>query len=211
MEHWENLSLSDLKEYIPEIGWVYEEWKDIPDFEGLYKISSFGRIKALDRTVYVRSGRVSAYYKAVSGAIKKATKDRQGYLSISLYKENIRYPKLVHRLVGVSFIENPNNLPEVNHKKGNKTDNRVLELEWMTTSDNQKHSFRELKRKIVVPPCLKGVNNFRSKKVLCKTNGKEYGSIGEAARELGLFIPHVSAVCNGKYKQIKGHEFAFIK
>lgn len=70
-----------------------------------------------------------------------------GYFQIGLYKNNVRYFIGVHRLVAEAFIPNPNNKTCINHKNGIRTDNRVENLEWVTYSENMKHSYSVLKRK----------------------------------------------------------------
>lgn len=116
-------------------------WKDIAGYEGLYQISSTGEVKRVER-YYTQlnslTGRVNN--KLLSEMIMKPFEDEDGYLRISLIKENSRKKHFVHRLVAMNFIPNPENKPEVNHKEGNKKDNRVEMLEWNTTSENQIHA-----------------------------------------------------------------------
>jgi hypothetical protein len=67
---------------------------------------------------------------------------KDGYQHVSLYHDGKVYQLSIHRLVALYFIENPDNKPEVNHKNGNKTDNNVKNLEWVTTSENIIHAFK---------------------------------------------------------------------
>jgi len=106
-----------------------EIWKDIPGFEGFYEISSFGRIKS--------------FKKNRDGEILKLTNKKGHYFSFVLQgKGKERKSARIHRLVAEAFIPNPDNLPEVNHKDGNKQNNMVDNLEWCTSSHNVQHSIR---------------------------------------------------------------------
>ena len=107
-----------------------EIWVTIKDFED-YQVSNLGRIKSLSsRSHYVTK--------------EKILKPQIGeyYLHVDLYKDKKDHTKTIHSLVAKAFIPNPNNLPEVNHKDGNKYNNNVTNLEWSTFSDNTKHAYR---------------------------------------------------------------------
>ena len=103
-----------------------EIWKDIPNYEGRYQVSNHGRVYSLNQRKTLMKPSISNY----------------GYHRIGLYKNNVRTFKFIHRLVAQTFIPNPNNLPEVNHLDGVKTNNKVNNLEWSTKSNNEKHAFR---------------------------------------------------------------------
>lgn len=110
-----------------------EKLKDIPGYEGLYKISNNGN-------VYRIANLCNQDKRIVKGQLVK------GYSYVCLCKNHI--PKFYqrHRLVALAFIKNPNNLPQVNHKNGNPADNRVENLEWCSASYNAIHSARILNR-----------------------------------------------------------------
>ena len=116
-----------------------ECWKPIKDYEGIYEVSNYGRVKSLERVIY-NSGTKNGLYTIHEKIIKqRINKKRHGYCELSLHKNGKEKRFKVHRLVAEAFIPNPNNLPEVNHIDGNKENNTLSNLEWVTSSENQKH------------------------------------------------------------------------
>lgn len=113
-----------------------EVWKDIKGYEGLYQVSNLGNVKSIPRP-------------RTKGGILKQRKSNSGYSQVRFTKEHKGYMLYVHRLVAQAFITNPNNLPQVNHKDGNKQNNRADNLEWITSQDNVLHRFRVLKQEPV--------------------------------------------------------------
>lgn len=154
-----------------------EEWKDIDELKGIYKISSLGRVKSLERTIIRSNGRV----QNIKERIKKSGLDSWGYSRIRLgCKEEWKTYK-VHRLVAKAFLGDSDKL-EVNHKNGVKSDNRASNLEWVTPSENMKHSVKIG----LFKPCL-GENNKGGDKLTNKLvkeirdnyNGESFVSIGK--------------------------------
>ena len=103
-----------------------EIWKDIDGFQNFYQISNFGRIKS--------------FKKESKGKILKNTNKNGDYFSVVLKNKNKTLYAKIHRLVAEAFIPNPNNLPCVNHIDGNKQNNKVENLEWVTYKENFEHS-----------------------------------------------------------------------
>lgn len=109
-----------------------EIWKDIPEFDGRYQISNFGRIKSIK---HLRST------SAIKEMILVTQINRLGYERVRLFKNIRNISFSIHRLVAAAFISNPLKLREVNHKDSNKSNNNVANLEWATRSTNVKHAY----------------------------------------------------------------------
>lgn len=100
------------------------EWRDIEGYDGKYQVSSLGEV------LYVSKG-----------TLIKPSKDTKGYTRVNLYLNGKCKTKKVHRLVGCAFLDNGDNLPQINHMNGIKWDNRRENLEWCDQSHNQKHAY----------------------------------------------------------------------
>ena len=104
-----------------------EIWKDIKGFEGHYQVSNFGRVKSI---------------KFRKERILKPANNGCGYLYVNLSKNGKYNIYLIHRLVALIFISNPNNLPEINHRDEDKTNNKVENLEWCDRKYNMNYGTR---------------------------------------------------------------------
>ena len=159
-----------------------EVWKDIPEYEGLYQVSNLGRVKSLKREKFLKPN-VDAY----------------GYLCVDLYKNKNHNFKRIHRHVAEAFIPNLENKPQINHIDGNKQNNNVNNLEWVTPCENIKHKFDVL-----------GYKQSNCKKVLCVESNRVFDSLHDASRILGINFKNISAVCRGKRKTAGGYHWNFI-
>lgn len=173
-----------------------EDWKDIKDYEGLYQVSNLGRIKSLSTKVFNGKG-----YRIKPERLLKLTCDKDGYLIVFISKGKIRKSKKVHRLVAQAFIANPEGKPQVNHIDGNKRNNRITNLEWVTNLENSIHAWQtglQYKRF--------GKDNLHCKPVIQydtqmnKIN--EYISIKEASRDTNISLSTIIDSCKGKIKNI---------
>ena len=107
-----------------------EEWKKIPGYEGLYEVSNMGNVRNVRRNKLLR-----------------LSKTNNRYIRVSLCKNGIKTGLTVHRLVAEAFLPNPDNLPEVNHKDEDKTNNRVENLEWCDHKYNMNYGTRNIRAK----------------------------------------------------------------
>jgi hypothetical protein len=106
---------------------TWETWKDVAGYENKYQVNNFGHIKSL-----LRKGKI----------LKNSVLSKTGYLCVDLCYNGKITKHTIHRLVAKAFIPNPENKEQVNHINGVKKDNRVINLEWSTRSENQLHSIR---------------------------------------------------------------------
>lgn len=110
-----------------------EQWLPISGYEGYYEISNTGKVRSLTRTIIRKNG----HPQTIKGKEKILSLDpTTGYYKVILCKEGKGQTCYVHRLVAMNFIPNPNNLPCVNHKDENKTNNNIDNLEWCTPKEN---------------------------------------------------------------------------
>lgn len=198
MDFWQNLTLENLSfEFAGEI--IVEIWKAIVGYEMLYEVSSFGRIKSLPRRY--------RNYQRKSNKILHQAIGSHGYPMVTLVKNGKEVKRTVHSLVAEAFLPNPENKPQINHKWGIKTDNRVSELEWVTFSENSKHSYDILGNitwnkgiKVGTRILGKAVSQYSLKGTFIKS----FESQIEAERQTGINSRSISAATTGLAKTAGG-------
>ena len=167
-----------------------EEFKEIIGYEGLYWVSNLGNVKSKRKQL-------------------KLCLDVYGYLVVNLSKEGKMKTFTVHRLVALHFIDNPNNLSQVNHKDECKTNNCVTNLEWCTQQQNHDYGTRNERTG-------RSQMNKQGNKVLLQYDLqgnfiKEFPSVSEASRELGKSQANISRCANGFKNQAYGFIWKFKK
>lgn len=161
-----------------------EEWRPVVGFEEDYEVSSLGRVRSIDRVRECISKYGKPYIQHYKGRDKKLLDSWDGYLETHLQHyengESRNYYARVHRLVADAFIPNPDNKPQVNHKNGNKKDNRVENLEWVTEAENTQHAIKELHGNWVHK--YGACTDIRVK---CLNTGQWFNTLTEASRAVG--------------------------
>lgn len=152
-------------------------WKDIPGYEGLYQVNQLGQVKSLPKY------RGNTYYEDY---IMRGKKDSSGYLHYELRKDGNSKTYSAHRLVAQAFLPNPEELPEVDHINGDRADNRVSNLQWITKTDNV--------RKSTAATVIK-----------CVETGQIFQSIQEAANWIKRNRTCFTKYFAGKQKTIAGY------
>ena len=177
-----------------------EIWKEIPGYEGYFEVSNLGNFRSMDRMVKYKNNGLRKY----PGKPLKVEQMQDGYQRIVLMKEAVKKRYMCHRLVALTFIENPNNLPQINHKDGVRNNNIVNKLEWCYQIQNTQHSIN------VLGKTMKGKTN--SKPVYCKELDREFKSMKQAIEFLG------NHACNEGIKKAivanrpyHGYTFSFIE
>lgn len=113
-----------------------EVWKDISGYEGYYQVSTYGRVRGIDRIIKLTRSKMQLR----KSKILSQHKTRDQYVLAWLSKDSSSKGFSVHRLVAIAFLPNPNNLKEVNHKDLNKANNHVSNLEWIDKAGNMNHA-----------------------------------------------------------------------
>ena len=175
-----------------------EIWQDIQGYENLYQCSSLGRVKSL-------------WFGKEK--ILKQIKDKNAYCRVILYKEGKIKSYLVHRLVALHFIPNPQIFSQVNHKDENPSNNCVENLEWCTAKYNCNYgTYNEKCRK-----AKKNKSNLTSSKSILQFSKSgniilgKWDSISQASKELNIKCSNICTCCKGKYKTCGGYRWMYLE
>jgi len=168
------------------------EWKPIKGYKGLYKISSLGQVRRID-----------------TGLILKYCINSSGYPVLNLCRDGIQKLYLLHRLIALAFIPNPENKPHVNHKNSVRTDFSINNLEWVTSSENIQHAYDNGRMENNIEAARKASIKAHSKPVswIHDIYGIEFLSATDLIRKYPLqklHRGHLSSVSTGKRKHHKG-------
>lgn len=164
-----------------------EIWKEIKGTNGNYQVSNLGNIRSIPRN------------RTKGGILKPLRCDRNNYDLVSIYINGVKKRCFIHKLVAQAFIPNPLNKPQVNHKNGNKQDNRVSNLEWVTCQENIEHSYRHRLHK--------------TKQVIQSETGcivKVYRNSLFASKETGINQSSIWYCLNGRQKAAGGYEWCYV-
>ena len=176
-----------------------EVWKSIPGYEGIYEVSSLGRIKSLARYVSAKDGRKPRFYEE---KILKPFSNRKGYQYIILCDMDGTHKRdAIHRLVAKVFIPNKNKERyDIDHKDGNTANNNMSNLRWVTRKEN----------------CQNPITNSRMEDKVCKSvirlgkdgEMKEYQKMTDVQAD-GFRASKVCMCCKGKHKTHKGYMWMY--
>lgn len=171
-----------------------EIWKDVIGFEGFYQVSNLGRVKRLSREIW-KNGKV--WYTCKEIILK--TYINKGYEYVWLGSGNSKTLCKMHRLVATHFIPNPDNLPLVNHKDENPSNNCVDNLEWCTHKYNMNYGTLIERKK-----------HYNNKSVLCVETGETFVSTCEVKRRYGYDVSYIGSACK-KNIMVYGYHWKYIK
>lgn len=174
-----------------------EIWKDAKGFKGLYMVSNYGRIKAIN---------FGNHYK--SQLIKQRI-GVKGVYYVDLSKNNKKYSRPIHRIIAETFISNPHNKPQVIHINGDKSNNTVKNLKWVNNSQNQQNVIKLGLRHI---PQGKEVHNHRSVYQLDMNLNiiDSWDTITEASKRFDIPTTNISKVCKGQRNKAGGYIWMYM-
>lgn len=181
-----------------------EEWRDVVGYEGYYQVSSLGAVKRLGR----------ADTKVKSDRLIHPVIANNGYLTVRLSVDGCGKNYLVHRLVAEAFIPRVDGKECVDHVDGDRTNNKVENLRWVTYSENNENiirlgNFKQMRDRNFTKES-RVLYEQRNKRPVVRSDGKYYESVRAAARDLGYKTPNaINHVLHGRSKTAKGYTFRY--
>jgi hypothetical protein len=176
-----------------------EIWKDVVGYEGVYKVSNLGIVKRV------------AGVQAKNERILTQLNNGNGYMGVCLCINSKPIRMYVHRILATAFLTNTDNKPQVNHKDGDRSNNVLSNIEWVTSSENHHHKYQVLKRDGTNKGKF-GKLNWNSKKVGMYLNEsliREFSGAMEASRELKCSDSTIRKVIYGKRSCFNGYTFKY--
>ena len=158
---------------------MQEEWRDVIGFEGFYQVSNYGGIRSVN---HFSRNNTNGGKRMVPGKVIKPYRAGAGYAYVTLSKNEKRHKVAVHRIVAETFIPNYDNLDEVNHIDGDKANNSVENLEWVSHKDNIIHMVKNGLTRKATP-------------VMCVETGMIYASLCEAEKGTGVYRRGIKKAC----------------
>ena len=173
-------------------------WKPVVGYEGLYEVSNCGKVRSVE---HYTNG-----HHLMAKELKPTMSQR--YLYVKLYKNAKPRTIRLHRIVAEAFVPNPMHKPQVNHINGNRLDNSVGNLEWCTSSENLRHAYKTGLKDIE-----DSMRKIRKKVLQLDMDGnavREWRSMSDAARELGLQVSNISHCCKGRIRSTGGYRWELV-
>jgi hypothetical protein len=152
------------------------QWQPIHGYEGYYKVSDTGIVRSIDRKINLQNGKS----RKIKGRTIASKKNNDGYLFVSVSRDGESITKYIHRAVAEAFLPNPKNLPEVNHLNGDKCNNCIVNLAWVTHRQNVQHCYDTGLCK------NKGGNHVFAVGVIDNMLGKEFSTIKDWCAARGI-------------------------
>lgn len=166
------------------------EWRDTYIYGEQYQVSNTGIVR-----------------NKITGHILKPQSDKKGYLRVTLSRKNVQVTLKVHRVVAIAFIENSKNLPQVNHKDGNKENNSVDNLEWISNYDNMQHA-----KKHGLTNHVENAGRKRRPVAGISNSGEtiEFNLLAEAAETCHVSRSNLCSALKGKRNMCGGYKWKYI-
>lgn len=183
----------------------FEFWQDIPEWEGLYQVSTYGNVRSLDRMQPFKNRWGFICDKRIKGQDIKPIEDKCGYLTVNLKDKEKNKVLKIHRLVGITFLPKwETGYDQINHKNEIKSDNKVENLEWCDTKYNANYG-TAIQRRIekTVKPIIQYTKTGQFV--------REWKSMAECARQNGYTIAGICNCCTGLRKYYNGYIWKYKK